>query len=142
VLEHSRLALLGWTSSGRLSHSRYALRTRNITESVPPGVAEDFRVMFGELGRLARRHGVPITVVLLPDRRQVFSPSKFTLQKTLLTLLREAGVDALDVAPVFLAQPDKRALYLPDWHYTDLGNRVVIDALRAQPAQPPQARAQ
>jgi hypothetical protein len=129
VLGHSRLALLGWTRSGRLSQAPYRLRTSDITERVPREVAEDFRAMFGVIGETSRRYGVPMTVILLPDRRQVLYGSNYALQVTLQRLAREAGVDIFDAAPVLNAQQDKMALYIPDWHYTALGNRLILEAL-------------
>jgi hypothetical protein len=130
AIEASRLALVAWTRSG-LHHANPTFRSRTITEKLPPGVIEDFRRMFAVLGGLSRRYSVPITIVLLPDRRQILSQSNFVLQKTAIALIKDAGLDPFDSSEAFLRQPDRRALYIPDWHYTPLGNRILLEALRA-----------
>lgn len=107
-------------------------RLSTITENVPGTVREDFRIMFGELGRLQREKGVPVTVVMLPDRRQVLNDgSNYALQKTMKSLAAEAGIDIYDPVELLRAQPDRRALYIPDWHYTARGYGLVVDGLNA-----------
>ena len=66
-------------------------------------------------------------MVIFPDRRQILSNNpKFTMQKTIIELGTEAGLDVFDPSPLLLRYPDKKALYVPDWHYTELGNRMIL----------------
>ncbi len=129
LVQNSRLALVGWVRARR-HNALPNFRLSTITENVPEIVARDFRVMFGELGRLQREKGVPVTVVMLPDRRQVlYDASSYTLQKTMASLAKEAGIDLYDPVETLRAQPDRWALFVPDWHYTPLGYGLVVKGL-------------
>jgi hypothetical protein len=128
LLEHSWLARVAWVRS-KLHLASPTYRLSRITESVPQTVIDDFELMLGALGELSRKHGVPTTIVILPDRRQVLGSSNFELQKKMSALVRKAGLDFFDPQAAFLSHPDKRALYLPDWHYTSLGQGLLFDAL-------------
>ena len=126
ALTHSRLALMAWVHSG-LYQAAPRFRPSDITETVPEIVVADFRRLFGVLGGLSRKHETPVTVVIFPDRRQILSNnSKFTMQKTIVELGREAGLDVFDPSPLLLRYPDKKALYVPDWHYSELGSRMIF----------------
>lgn len=129
VIRNSRLAMVAWVRARR-HNALPNFRLSTITENVPETVAHDFRVMFGELGRLQREKGVPVTVVVLPDRRQVlYDGSSYTLQTTMASLAQAAGIDLYDPVELLRAQPDRWALYVPDWHYTELGYRLVVKGL-------------
>ncbi len=129
LISHSRLALMGWVSSG-LYRANPRFQLSHITEAFPDTVVNDFKNLLGKLGDLSRQYGVPATVIILPDRRQILSEkSKFMMQKIIADLGREAGLDVFDPSPMMLRYPDKRALYVPDWHYTKLGYRLVIEDL-------------
>jgi len=126
VLIHGRLALMAWVRSG-LYQANPGFRPWHITETVPEIAVADFRRLFGVLGELSRKHGIPVTVIIFPDRRQILSNnSKFTMQKTIIELGKGAGLDVFDPSPLLLRYPDKKALYVPDWHYTELGNRMIL----------------
>jgi hypothetical protein len=72
-----------------------------------------------------------VTVVILPDRRQVLSDgSNYMLQKTMVSLANEAGLDIYDPVQLLRAQPDRRALFAPDWHYTEPGYELVVRGLK------------
>ncbi len=129
IIRHSRLALVGWIRA-RQHNALPNYRLSSITENVPDIVARDFRIMFGELGKLQREKDVPVTIVVLPDRRQVLSDgSSYALQKTLTLLAKEAGIDIYDPVGVLRAQPDRPALYVPDWHYTERGYGLIVKGL-------------
>ena len=130
LLAHSWLARVAWVRS-KLHLASPTYRLSRITESVPQTVIDDFELMLGALGELSRKHQVPATIVLLPDRRQVLGSSKFELQNKISALARKAGLDVFDPQAVFLDYPDKRAMYLPDWHYTSLGQGLLFDGLMA-----------
>jgi hypothetical protein len=130
IVENSRLALVGWARARR-HNALPNFRLSTITENVPETVQDDFRLMFGELGKLSREKGVPVTVVILPDRRQVLSDgSNYMLQKTMVSLANEAGLDIYDPVQLLRAQPDRRALFAPDWHYTEPGYELVVRGLK------------
>jgi hypothetical protein len=130
IVKNSRLALVGWVRARR-HNALPNFRLSTITENVPETVRNDFRLMFGELGKLQREKRVPVTVVVLPDRRQVlYDGSNYVMQKALTALAKEAGIDIYDPVELLRAQPDRWALFVPDWHYTDLGYGLVAKGLR------------
>jgi hypothetical protein len=129
IVENSRLALVGWVRARR-HNALPNFRLSAITENVPQTVQDDFRLMFGELDRLAREKGVPATIVILPDRRQVLNDgSNYALQKTMAALAKDAGIDIYDPVELLRAQSDRRALFAPDWHYTEAGYELVVRGL-------------
>ena len=83
-----------------------------------------------------------MTIVLLPDRRQILDQSSsFSLQENLAAIVRRARLDVFDPRDAFLAHADKRAMYLPDWHYSPVGDRILLDALLAHLKKPDVATA-
>jgi hypothetical protein len=68
---------------------------------------------------------------LLPERRQIFEGSSYALQATMSSLVNSAGLDSFDPRETFLSYSDKRAMYLPDWHYSPIGDDLLLDALLA-----------
>lgn len=130
VIGQSRLALVGWVRARR-HNALPNFRLSTITENFPETVRNDFRVMFGELGKLSREKGVAVTVVVLPDRRQVlYDGSNHAMQNALAAIAKESGIDIYDPLEILRAQPDRWALFVPDWHYTDLGYGLVAQGLR------------
>jgi hypothetical protein len=129
IVRNSRLALVGWVRARR-HNALPNFRLSTITENVPETVRNDFRLMFGELGKLSREKGVPVTIVILPDRRQVLNDgSSYAMQKTMTALAQESGIDIYDPVELLRAQPDRRALFVPDWHYTEAGYELVVKGL-------------
>jgi len=115
-----------WVHSG-LYHAIPGFRPTQITETVPEIVVADFRRLFGALGKLSRDYRIPMTLMIFPDRLQIlYGGSKFTMQKTIAELGEEAGLDVYDPTAVLLRYPDKKALYIPDWHYTVIGNKIIF----------------
>jgi hypothetical protein len=132
LIDHSRLALLAWVGSG-LHHFDLTLRHSQVSEYLPPQVIDDFRKMFEVVGKLSRDYNVPATVVIFPHRNQILSDSsKFVMQRTLKRLGEEAGISVFDPGERLRAHPDRRALFLPDWHHTPLGNELIIKALLSE----------
>jgi hypothetical protein len=130
ALNHSRLALMAWVHSG-LHYAIPRFRPTQITEIVPDIVVADFRRLFGALAGLSREYAVPVTVVIFPDRHQILgADSKFAMQKAIIALAEEAGLDVFDPSPALLRYSDKKALYIQDWHYTELGNRMIFAELQ------------
>ena len=92
-------------------------------------VGHDTSELFGELGRLSQRYSVPITVVLIPNREQLFGSGGYALQDTLVPVARSNGLDVFDARAAFDSVADKRTLLLPDQHFNALGNRLLFTAL-------------
>jgi len=130
LLDRSWLARMVWIRS-RLNYADPTFAPSRITERIPLPTVDDFRKLFTALGQLSRQYQVPVTVVVLPERRQILGTSNYALQSTLLELAKTAGVDAFDPRAAFLAYSDKRAMYIPDWHYSPVGDGILLDALLA-----------
>ena len=132
LITHSRLALVAWVSSG-LHQSDLLLRHSQVSEFLPQPVVDDFRRMFEVIGELSRKYQVPATVVTLPHRNQILrDESRFVMQRTLIRLGEQAGIKVFDPGDALRAYPNRRALFLPDWHHTPLGNKLLMSALLSE----------
>lgn len=128
VVERSRLALAAWVRSGR-HRANPSFRPTHVRSGLSAQHAGDWRRLLDEIGNLSRRFETPVTLVLVPDRDQVFEGRAQEPQQTMAQIGRLAGLDVLDVKEPFLSATDKRSLYLPDWHYTPRGNAILAAAI-------------
>jgi hypothetical protein len=69
---------------------------------------------------------VPVTVVLLPSYEQVLRGSGFAVQDAVAADARELGLDVCDVRSPFLAAADNPGLFIPDKHFSVVGNRLLL----------------
>jgi hypothetical protein len=125
---NSRLATIAWIRSGR-SAGDPSFDPRRVSGVPSPRVQADLSRILDHLGETSRRYNVPITVVAVPDRAQIFGQSGFGFQDTLAQLSRTAGLDYLDVRKPFVEANDKRSLFVPDWHFNERGNKLLLEAL-------------
>ena len=92
-------------------------------------VQDDLSRIFNHLAETSRRYRVPVTVVVLPNRDQVFGRAGFGFQDTLAQLSRRAGLDFLDARQPFVDASDKLSLFVPDWHFPGRGNALLVQEL-------------
>ncbi len=92
---------------------------------------DDLSRILNHLAETSRRYRVPVTVVALPDRNQVFGRAGFGFQDTLAQLSQRAGLDFLDARQPFVDASDKLSLFVPDWHFTERGNALLVRELAA-----------
>lgn len=130
VIRSSRLASTAWIRSGRHPFDP-AFDPRRVTSEVRPTLRSDLQTLLSALNRLAERHRVPATVLLIPNREQIFGTAGFAFQDEIVALCRTAGLDYVDVRHVFEGEKEKPQLFLPDWHFTPRGNGLVLSALLA-----------
>jgi hypothetical protein len=128
LLRSSRLALLAWVRSGRHT-ANPSFRPRLVTEEVPASVKQDLDTIFRVVGDVSRKHRVPVTVLLLPNREQIFGKAGHALQDYECECCRAKGIDCFDARDLFVNGSDKLSLFLPDWHFTDKGNRILLQGL-------------
>ena len=102
-----------------------------VTDFVAPELGDDLGTIFRILGATCRRHHVPVTVLLLPNREQVFGKAGYALQDFVRERCRVEGMDCFDPRDLFVEEKDKLSLFLPDWHFTTKANRIVLAALLA-----------
>ena len=130
LVRDSRLALKGWTRT-TLHLNRPFFPAGALNDRVDPAVRADMRTVFGHFAADAARHRVPVTVVLLPSYEQVRRGADCAIQDALAEEARAVGFDVCDVREPFLAWPDKPALFIPDKHFSAVGNRLLLAALLA-----------
>jgi hypothetical protein len=125
LVRNSRLALKGWMRT-QLHRNRPFYPASELHERVDPALRADVRTVFDHFAACAARHGVPVTVVLLPDYEQVCRNARCAVQEALAEDARAVGFDVCDVCEAFRARPDKPALFIPDKHFSATGNRLLL----------------
>jgi hypothetical protein len=125
ALLRSRLALKGWTRT-KLHLNRPFFPASALHDRVDDAIRADLHTLFRNFGEAAARHRVPVTVVLLPSYEQVCRDAEFAVQNAFSEESRAAGFDVCDVCAAFRAWPDKPSLFLPDKHFSDTGNRLLL----------------
>ncbi len=127
LVTNSQLATIVWIRTGRSAGD--PSYNRRFTATPPPRVQEDMLRILNDLGETSRRHGVPVTVVAIPEHNQVFGRRDFGWQETLKQLSARAGLDFLDPRRPFVEATDKLSLYIPDRHFSDHGNALLLQEL-------------
>ena len=94
-------------------------------------VRGDLARILDDLAETSRRYGVPVTVIVLPDREQIFGRAGFGFQDTVRELSRRARLDFYDARAPLVEADNKRGLFLPDWHFNERGNTLVMQGLLA-----------
>lgn len=128
LVGNSRLALAGWCRLGR-HHANPRFHPSRLCKEVVPTLEQDLRQLFGHLVMLGKRFDVPITVLLIPTWHQLCVGESWEFQDRLAPQFRALGLDVLDVREPFLVYPNKADLFIPDKHFSEVGNRVLLDAL-------------
>lgn len=139
LVQESRLALAAWIRTNR-HVANPSIRPDNIVRGIGPDHLADLRQLFGALSQHCRQRQVPVTVILIPTYEQIYGKATFGFQDSLTPMLRELGYDVCDTRAQFSSYPDKRSLFIPDKHFTAIGNQILltalVDHLREQPSQP------
>ena len=92
-------------------------------------LADDLHKFMSVLGDASRKSGVPITVLLIPNREQIFGTAGYALQDAVAEMCRSERLDCFDARQIFTNDTDKPSLFLPDWHFTERGNRLLLTHL-------------
>jgi hypothetical protein len=133
LIAHSLLARVAWVRKGGADR---AMRRPDVTGYVSPLLASQLAAMLGVLSNSAGSYDVPITLVLLPNREQVFGTARgFALQDLLTKIATSKNMDVFDARRLFDGRTNKTELFIPDWHFSSLANKDVLDALLAHLAQ-------
>jgi hypothetical protein len=128
LVRHSRLALTAWTRTNRHVADPF-LRPTDLHFGVSPRHLADLRHLFAGLTRVCHGRGVPVTVVLIPTYEQITGRAPFGFQDALTPVLRDLGLDVCDPRDAFCAHPDKPALFIPDKHFSPVGNLILLAEL-------------
>jgi hypothetical protein len=124
----SRLATIVWMRSGRAVGDP-GFRPRLVDEIPSPRIQADLIDMLGVLSDISREFGVPVTVVTIPDREQIFAKAGFGLQATMLEICKRMDLDFYDARRPFVEASDKMTLFEPDWHFSARGNALLLEGL-------------
>lgn len=135
LLAVSRFATVAWIRSGQHVWDR-SFRPKHVTKALPPVLADDLRKFMSVLGEASRKSSVPITVLLIPNREQIFGTAGYALQDAVVDMCRAEHLDSFDARHVFGNDADKRSLFLPDWHFTPRANQLLLTHLLAHFASP------
>src|SRR5262245_58953677 len=130
IIRHSRLALAGWVRAD-LQHAVPFYKPGEMVNRVHPLIRSEMRTLFDRIGETTGRHHVPVTLLLIPNFEQVTRGAGYAFQDEMTKLAAAAGMDVCDARNEFAAYPDKPALFLPDKHFSDLGNRLLLAELVA-----------
>lgn len=125
----SRLAFTGWSRLG-LHKDQPNFRHRDLSRRVPASMQSDLDKMFAGLGQSSKRHGVPVTVIPIPERRIVLRKEGFALEDALVALTRAHDLDCFDPRPLFLRHARPEQLYVADGHLSHQGNLAVLRELK------------
>jgi hypothetical protein len=128
LARHTRLGLTAWARTRR-DASRDGTVSQKLHDRVDPELLADLKRLFVALAADARRHRVPVTVMLLPTHQQVTKGASFAFQDALGACLRQAGLDVFDPRQAFCDHPDRAGLFLPDKHFNEAGNAVLLAEL-------------
>lgn len=144
VVRHSRLGLAACVRTGwQLGNPHF--RRNTLYNGVGEPLLGDLRHLFANLNRVARRHGVPVTVLLIPAYHQICCGASCGFQDNLGAMLRQEGLDVFDPRDAFRAQPNQEGLFIPDRHFSPRGNQILLSELlghldRLPPREPAQGR--
>jgi hypothetical protein len=126
LVQHSRLALTAWTRTGW--HQPFpGFARHDLYNEVPAHLREDLATLFGELHDLAR--DVPVTLLFIPTYKQAHGRARHEFQDVVVELADAAGLDTVDLRPLFVAARDPDALYIHDGHLSKRGYRVAAREL-------------
>ena len=128
LIRHSRLALAGWVRAD-LQHAVPYYRPADLTHRVHPIIRTELQALLTRLRSVTARYGVPVTVLLIPNYEQISRDAEFAFQKRAAQIATAAGLDVCDVRSRFRNHPDKPALFVPDKHFSALGNRILLKEL-------------
>ncbi len=128
LTDRSRLALSGLVRTGRQTGNP-RFKPGTLCQELDPILLGDVEHLFTSLARVCRARGVPVTIMLFPNHEQITSGASFNFQDILGHLFHPMGFDVFDPRAAFLARGDRNALFIPDKHYSDTGNELLLSEL-------------
>ena len=125
LVNASAVAQLAWIRSGRHVHDP-GFRARDLMRQISPSLARDSRTLLVVLRDEAATANAELTVLVVPNREQVFGTGGFALQDTLATICAEERIDYADARHFLSGESNPRSFFLPDWHFNPEGNRRLL----------------
>jgi hypothetical protein len=128
LIRNSRLALAGWVRAD-LQHAVPFYKPAELVDRVHPVIHSELEALLQRIGEVTAKHHVPVTVLLLPNFEQITRGAGFAFQVDATALAIAAGLDVCDIRAPFVNFADKPALFIPDKHFSAIGNRIVLAEL-------------
>ena len=128
LIRHSRLALAGWVRAD-LQHAIPHFKPAELNGRVHPLIRTELHALLTRLRTVTARYDVPVTVLLIPNYEQIDRGAEFAFQDEAARLAAASGLDVCDARRPFRTYPDKRALFVPDKHFSTTGNRLLLAEL-------------
>jgi hypothetical protein len=125
---HCQLARTAWFRAGQ-HEGNPGFRLADLNDRVDEPLLGDLHRLFAGLSRIAQSKNIPVTILLIPNYEQVLGKAGFAFQDTVTPMLSRQGFDVFDPRDAFRRHGDHRALFLPDKHFTELGNRILLTQL-------------
>ena len=129
LIKHSRLAQLCMGAQRTRGIRTRSFHAGRVGVFLTPSLSADLRTFTRVLADASRKYGVAVTVLLIPNREQIFGKTGFALQDAVAGMCREEGIDCFDARRIFLDADAKPTLFLPDWHFTPRGNQMLFAGL-------------
>jgi hypothetical protein len=128
MIRHSRLALAGWVRAD-LQYAVPYFKPADLNSKVHPLIRAELHALLTRLRTVTARYDVPVTILLIPNYEQITRGAEFAFQDEVARLATMTGLDVCDVRAPFRAFPDKPALFVPDKHFSAVGNRLLLAEL-------------
>lgn len=128
LIRHSRLALAGWVRAD-LQHAIPFFQPAELNDKVHPLIRSELSALLSRLATVAARYDVPVTILLIPNYEQITRGAEFAFQDEATRIALAAGLDVCDVREPFRSFPSKPALFVPDKHFSAVGNRLLLAEL-------------
>lgn len=129
LTDNSRLAFAAWCRSGR-QQGNPSFKPKHLNHGIAPSIVADLCHVLEATVAVATKHHTPVTVVLIPNHEQIMGKASCAWQQALKAAFEQRGLDVCDTTPAFLQQPE-RDLFIPDKHFNERGNRILLQAVLA-----------
>lgn len=127
-MDQSRLILAAKVRSSR-GELVPGFRAKDVMRPLDPLLATELNQMFREVGNIAAKAKIPVTVVYIPNREQIMGDDSSAPQEAFKTAATYGNLPFLDTTPQFRAEADRVGLLIPDGHFSARGNQVLLAAI-------------
>lgn len=135
LTQRSRLMLAGWLRLLKPipQANSYA---HQLNKRIPEELEQQYNQLFAEMKRIAGAK--PVTLLLIPTYEQIMGRGSHLFQDRLTALAVANQLDVFDARHVFNAEADQSSLFIPDKHFSDRGNRILLRAVLTHLGEPSQ----
>jgi hypothetical protein len=129
AVAQTRLGLVSWLRFAKAIPSPLHVAGR-LMSHMDESIQNDHRQLLQGLKSLCSRYQTHATLVLIPNHDQITKPQAgLAWQECLKRIAEEIGIDVCDTTALFRTQPDQPGLFIPDKHFSQHGNAILLNAL-------------